>query len=69
MKKGETIITGWQDVLEELPVEPEGYSTAQQISDKIHITPGNVAKLLDKANVKCVWGRTASGRRVKYYKD
>jgi hypothetical protein len=69
MKKGEAIVTSWKDILEELPIEPEGYSTAQQISEKVHIAPQNIVRHLDKAGVKFIWGRSRTGQKTRYYKD
>jgi hypothetical protein len=69
MKQGKPVVVGWKDALEVLPIEPEGYSTAQQIAEKIHLNSNNVHKQLEKLGVPFVWGRMKSGQKTKFYKD
>lgn len=73
MKKGKPVVVGWSNLMESLPVEPEGYSTAAQISKKCNISITHVRvklnALVDAGKLKAIKGKTGSGQTSLFFKD
>ena len=69
INRGEAIEIGWKAVIDQLPVEPEGYSSATEIAKKIGCRVDTVRRKLKKSGVATIKGLDQNGNRVTYYKD
>lgn len=73
IKKLETTIVSWKDVIHKVEVEPEGYSTAQQISDATGVNSQTVRNklkaLVSEGKMQAIKGMTKEGKHCWFYKD
>ena len=67
--KKETTEIGWQDLLDPVPIEPDGYSTLPQIAKRLNIAPNTVKIKLEKLGVKKIRAKLSTGQHAWFYKD
>lgn len=73
IKKGKVLDIGWGDFIEKIPIEPVGYSTANEISEKMGLSCATVRSRLkqkvEEGKLKTIIGRTMNGKITTFYKD